>query len=85
MFIIFPEFSGRNSHILSEALVKMTWGIVSHHLRNFGNGMLCGDQQGLRLADLSAQDILHGCIAQHIFEYMGNIGLAESQIGGHSF
>ena len=69
--VILPELVGRHTHIFGELQIEIALRIIPHHLRNARDRQVGGDEQGLRLADAAAQQILHGGIPAHLLEHMG--------------
>ena len=69
--IVLAELVGRHADVFGKLQIEIALGIVTHHLGNARNRQVGRNQQGLRLADAAAQELLHRGIPAHLLEYMG--------------
>ena len=70
---------------LVEGLVEVAGAVVARADGNLGDGQGCVDQQGLRLADAAARDVLERRIAVGGLEGMGEVEAADVEFSGECY
>ena len=59
--------------MLGKLHVEIALGIIPHHTSNFCDGIIGCDEQGLCLANTSAQQILDRGVTAHFLKHMGYV------------
>ena len=77
-------FIRRHADILGKLKIKIARRVIADHLRDARDRELGRDEQGLRLSDAAAQQILHGRIAAHFLEHMGQVFFFETKSESHN-
>ena len=78
-----PVFARADAGRLFENLGKVVQIVISDHLRDLPDGVICIAQQGLRFADAQLHDILHHRHAEMLFHEMGQIVVADIKMIRH--